>query len=338
MNLIHEFGVVGLASTVLLTGAGLGGGIAHAADFNWKLFTPFTVNDKPTQLYRAFAEDVEKATGGKLKIDVYAAGELPYKNSDVLRIVATNQVEMADLAIGPVAGEVPELNVFVLPFICTSMDQFYAAADEALPIIDGRLQEKFGVRGLTAWTMPPQEIWLTEDIGKIEELKGRKIRTWNKTQVEMLDLLGASGVAITPAEVIPALQRGVVDGAVTAAIPAYDWKFYEVLDYGYMLNFTMTNQVIAVNEEQYAKLPDDVRAALDDTVQNWQLQFREAIETAAVEAGSKLEEEGMELIDPSESDIQTARDVTKPMWNAWAEENGPLAAELLKTVSNACSK
>ena len=74
-----------------------------AADADWKFYTYFAANDKPTALHRAFAEDVTKATGGRLKITVFASGELPYKASDVLRIVAGNQVEIGDVAFGFVA-------------------------------------------------------------------------------------------------------------------------------------------------------------------------------------------------------------------------------------------
>ena len=55
-----------------------------AADAEWKFYTYFAANDKPTALHRALAEDVTKATGGRLKITVYSSGELPYKASDVL--------------------------------------------------------------------------------------------------------------------------------------------------------------------------------------------------------------------------------------------------------------
>lgn len=310
---------------------------ATAQDVTWKLFTPFTTNDKPTQIYRAFADDVLKASDGRLKIEVFSAGELPYKNSDVLRALATQQVDIADLAIGPVAGDVPELNVFVLPFICTSMDQFYEAAGPALEIIDQRLTDKFKVRGLAAWTMPPQQIWLKEPVNGIENLEGRKIRTWNRTQVEMLDLFGANGVAITPAEVIPALQRGVVDGAITAAIPAYDWKFYEVLKVGYMLNFTMTNQIIAVNQASFDALPPDLQEILTARARVWQEGFHKEIAAAAETAAAKLKEEGMTLEAPGAADFETARATTRAMWESWAEENGEIAGQLLATVSKACA-
>lgn len=308
-----------------------------SAETTWSLYTPFSTNDKPTQLYRTFAEDVAEATGGDLVIEVYSSGELPYKNTDVLKALATNQVQIADLALGPVAGDVPELTVFGLPFLCTSTDGFYKAMDAAIPTFNERLQIKFKVHALAGWTMPPQQIWLREAVSEIGELEGKKIRTWNKMQVEMLDLLGASGVAITPSEVIPALQRGVVDGAITAVIPAYDWKFYEVVDAGYMLNFTMTDQLIAVNDGAFDALSPETQQALTQTAETWQDKFKEAIDVASSEAAEKLGAEGMTLITPSAADVETAQDATKPLWQNWADANGEIAAKLLEDVSNACS-
>jgi len=307
------------------------------AETKWSLFTPFGANDKPTELYREFASDVAKATDGELVIEVFSSGELPYKNTDILRALATDQIQIADLAIGPVAGEVPELTVFGLPFICTSTDQFYTAIDEALPIFNERLQDKFKVRALTGWTMPPQQVWLRDKVDQISDLKGRKVRTWNKMQVEMLDLMGASGVAITPAEVIPALQRGVVDGAITAVIPAYDWKFYEVVDYGYMLNFTMTDQIIAVNEKAFGALSPETQTVLTETANAWQDKFRAAIDAAAGEAETKLTAEGMTLLTPADADFASAKESTRAIWQAWADANGEIAGKLLDRVSAACA-
>lgn len=313
-------------------------GLAGPADAatNWSLFTPFTTNDKPTQLYREFAKDVATATKGDLVIQVYSSGELPYKNSDVLKALATNQVQIADLALGPVAGDVPELTVFNLPFLCTSTDQFYKAIDAAMPIFNARLNSKFKVHGLAGWTMPPQEIWLRGEVSSIGDLKGKKIRTWNKMQVRMLDLLGGSGVAITPAEVIPALQRGVVDGAITAVIPAYDWKFHEVAKSGYMLNFTMTDQLIGVNNSAFDALSPETQKELVATAKAWQGKFHEAIDAAAAEAAKKLKANGMKLVTPSDADFATARNDTKPIWVEWAKANGAIAENLLDKVGWAC--
>lgn len=178
---------------------------AQAADVEWKLYTYFGANDKPTQLHRAFAEDVEKATGGRFKIEVFSGGELPYKAQDVLKAVATNQVQAGDVAIGFVAGDVPELNALSLPFVCTSIDKFYdGAAAAAEPFVSKVLVEKFRTYPLMQWVMPPQQIWLREPIDGVDGLRNLKVRSWNREQAQLMSLLGGSGVTITPAEVIPA--------------------------------------------------------------------------------------------------------------------------------------
>ena len=115
------------------------------ATVEWRYFTYFLPNDKPTQLTRAFAEDLSKATGGKLKLTVFAAGELPYKAADVVRAVSNNQVQMGDVALGFASGDVPDLNVLQLPFLCTSYDQFDRALPTVASVVDDQLKQKFGL-------------------------------------------------------------------------------------------------------------------------------------------------------------------------------------------------
>src|SRR5690349_4682691 len=111
-------------------------GAAGAQEFNWKLYTFFGANDLPSKPARGFAEDVTKSSGGRLKISFFTAGELPYKFNEVLRAVATNQVQIGELGMGLNAGELPGLNPFDLPFICTSIPQWRKAVVAISPIID----------------------------------------------------------------------------------------------------------------------------------------------------------------------------------------------------------
>lgn len=309
----------------------------HAAEVEWKYYTYFATNDKPTQLHRQFAEAVEKASDGRFKIDVFAAGELPYKAQDVLKAVASHQVDMGDVALGFVAGDVPQLNAFAMPFVCTSIDKFYdKGAAAAQPYLDKVLAGKFHVVPLMQWVMPPQQLWLRKEVAGIDQLKGLKVRAWNRQQVEMMQLLGGTGVTITPAEVIPALERGVVDGAFTAAVPAYDWKFYDVVDFGYMLSFNLAHQVAAVNEAAYQALPADLKKILDDTAKSFPAEYRKAMIEGDRTAREKLKEKGMTLRDATPEEEARLRKVTQPMWTEWADANGDTAKQMLADVAAAC--
>jgi TRAP-type C4-dicarboxylate transport system substrate-binding protein len=325
------------AIAIAATGLGLFAQTASAAEVEWKFFTYFGANDKPTQLHKAFAEDVEKATNGRLKITVFSNGELPYKASDVLRIVAQNQVEIGDVAFGFVAGDVPALNALSMPFSCTSIDKFYdKVAPAVAKVIDEELAKRFKVQSTVQWVMPPQQLWLTKDVQGIDGFKNLKVRSWNREQSEMMRILGGSGVTVTPAEVIPALQRKVVDGAFTAAVPALDWKFNEVTPYALMLNLTLAHQSMVVNQAALDKLPPDLKQTFLARAQESANRYRSEMIAADSAARKTLAEKGMTLRELSPADQARLREAVKPIWQEWTSKNGPASQAMLDTVVAAC--
>ncbi len=310
---------------------------AAAAQFDWKFYTYFAANDKPTLLHKAFAEDVSKASQDRLNIQVFASGELPYKASDVLRTVARNQVQIGDVAFGFVAGDVPQLNALSMPFSCTSIDKFYDNAAPAMEQdINQVLGDKFKTQSIMQWVMPPQQLWLVKPIASIDDLKNLKVRAWNREQVDIMAALGGAGVTVTPAEVIPALQRGVVDGAFTAAVPALDWKFNEVTKMGYMLNLTLAHQAMVVNQKALSELPEDLKKLLVDKAAEWAPKYRAAMIEADRDARKQLQEKGMTLMDVSPADLEKLRAAAKPIGEAWAAKNGEMASKMLAGAVDAC--
>ncbi|MGE8943382.1 TRAP transporter substrate-binding protein DctP [Leptospira interrogans] len=324
---------------ILATGALaiIGARDASAADVSWKFYTYFAANDKPTTLHRAFAKDVETATNGRLKITVYSAGELPYKAADVLRVVSSRQVEIGDVAFGFVAGDVPELNALSMPFSCTSMDKFYDTLAPSIekPINDV-LESKFKSTSIMQWVMPPQQLWLAKPVDGVDGLKNLKVRSWNREQAEMMRLAGGSGITITPAEVIPALQRGVVDGAFTAAVPALDWKFNEVTKFGFMINLTLAHQAIVINQAALNSLPEDLRKILAAKTEEWAPKYRAELIAADKSARQTLTEKGMTLKDATSDEITRLRDLTAPIASDWVSKVGPVGKDMLAVAVKAC--
>ena len=308
-----------------------------AAEFEWRFFTYVSPNDFHAKMNKAFAESITKASGGRLKITHYAAGELPYKSADVLKAVAMDQIQMGQVGAGLIAGDAPELNVFAMPFICTNYRQFAAGVKAMGDIPDKVMNDRFGVKVLMQWPIPSQNIWLTKSIKRITDLKGRKIRTWNPQQVEMLRLFGASPMSIDPNEVITALQRKVVDGAITSALTANDWKAYDIVKYGFMLNFTMAHQFTLVNAAAFNKLPADLQKLVMEQVAAWTPRYYSESEATDQAARNNMKKHGTILVDPTPEDMAMARKTLRGQWNEWADKNGVVAKELLQRVSSACA-
>ena len=325
------FACAGAVALAVAAGAALA-----QATVEWRYFTYFPVNDKPTQLTRAFAEDVTKATGGKFKLTVFAAGELPYKAPDVVRAVSNNQVQMGDIALGFASGDVPDLNVLQLPFLCTSYDQFDRALPAVAVVADEQLRQKFGLVVGIHWTMPPQNLWLNRPVTQLDGLKGMKVRAWNPEQVEMTKLLGGSAISITSAEVIPALERKVIDGAITSALSANDWKAFEIVKTGYMVNMTMGHQVMLVNAAELAKLAPDVRATLLAKMKEYSPRYRQMSETGDQDARRNLVANKVNLVEPTAEDRKRAQGIMRPMWDAWAKSHGKVGQQLVDGAIKAC--
>jgi TRAP-type C4-dicarboxylate transport system substrate-binding protein len=312
--------------------------VSGAAEAEWKFFTYFPSNDRVVHAYREMIEDINKSSAGALKISLYSAGELPYKATDGVKITATDKVQMADAAVGFVAGDVPAFNVYGMPFLCTTFEEFFSSVKSIEPQMNDELKNKFKIAVLFHWTMPPQNIWTIKPINTLEDLKGRKIRAWNPEQVTMLKQLGAIPVSISSGEVPTSLQRGVIDGAITSALSVNDWKLYDFVKFGLMINFAMGHQFVLVNMEEIAKLPKEAQEMIKRKGEEWEKKFRALTPQFEDEARKSLVSKGMTLGELTPADVKKAKELMRPMWEEWATKNGDVAKKLLNTVMQTTTK
>ncbi|MDQ6436966.1 TRAP transporter substrate-binding protein DctP [Mesorhizobium sp. LHD-90] len=310
---------------------------AYAADFEWKMFTIYDVADKQTEWAKGFAAEVKEATGGRLNIRVFSGSELPYKGVDVYRAIAGRQIEIGHSPTGFIASDLPVVAAMSMPFVCTDMHKFFdGALPKVRPMMDQAISDKFKATPIMHWAMPGQQIWSVPEVKTIADLKGRKIRTWNREQVETLDKLGATSASITTAEVTQALQLGTVDGAITAAINANNWHWSQVLKNGYMFNITLSHEVISANNAALAELPEDVRKTFMEVAVRWEAKFREEVFRLDSAAREALVGQGMTLSEPNADDAKALREMTVEIGKNWAEANGEVAQEILTGIQEGC--
>jgi len=309
-----------------------------AAEVNWTFFSYLPSTDRVVSLYRAAYDDLLKSSNGRFKINLNSAGELPYKPVDAVKITASNKVQMADAAVGFVAGDVPELNVLSMPFLCTTFDGYFKTIEAIAPIFEEDLMKKFKISVLFHWTNPPQNIWTTKPIKTLDDLKGMKIRAWNPEQVTMLRTLGAVPVSIASDEVPSSLQRKVIDGAITSALSVNDWKLYEFLSHGLIINFAIGNQFVLMNMEEFNKLPKDLQPLLREKAKDWFVNFKKSTPEFEMQARKNIQEKGIKFVELSPSDFDKARKMMRPMWEEWANKQGPVAQKLLDEVTKIMGK
>jgi TRAP-type C4-dicarboxylate transport system substrate-binding protein len=165
-----------------------------------------------------------------------------------------------------------------------------------------------------------------------------KIRIWNPEQVTMLKMLGATPVSIASDEVPSSLQRKVIDGAITSALSVSDWKLYEFLSNGLIINFLIGSQFVLMNQDEFNRLPKDLQSLLQQKSKQWFTKFQQSTPKFEMDARKNIQEKGIKFNELSPSDFEKARKMMRPMWDEWSSKNGPVAQKLLDEVTKVLGK
>jgi len=217
----------------------------------------------------SFAEEVERESDGRIKINVRPAGQL---GGDVA-IIEQLQQNLVQIAIPPTAtmgNFEPKLQVIDLPFILPSEKQMAAVLDGEVgrQILDSL--DQHGMYGVNFWGAGFRH--MTNNIRVIsgpEDLSGIKMRTMQAPVIlTQYREWGASPTAMAFAEVYNGLQAGVVEGQENPIANIVAMKFYEVQDHLTLTGHAYHGYSAIVNKDAWNALPDDLKAVMTTAFDN----------------------------------------------------------------------
>ena len=190
---------------------------------------------------------------------------------------------------------------------------------------------------LASFTWPEQDFYCKGDIKSVEDLKGKKIRVQGTSQADLAKAFGASAVTIAFGEVVPALEKGVVDCGITGTMPAYKAKWPEVTNTLFRLPVGFTVGIWVVNLNTWNKLSPDTRAFLEKQFKALEDKSWKTIEAETEEGVACTTGQGgtcsvgppgkLKLVKPSEADLK-ARDkaLNDVVLKSWAKRCGDACA------------
>ncbi|NLD70677.1 MAG: TRAP transporter substrate-binding protein, partial [Limnobacter sp.] len=139
-------------------------------------------------------------------------------------------------------------------------------SDAYKPVYDKFYGERFGIKVLGIWPYSAQVLFCNGEIKGLADLKGRKVRTGNRTLAEFVEAFGGTGVTLAFNEVVPALQNKVVDCAITGTLSGNTAKWHEVSTHVYALPLGWSHVMHAVNLKRWNSLDPKVREFLEKEV------------------------------------------------------------------------
>lgn len=194
---------------------------AQSTPIRWRCVTSWARNmPGPGVSARRLAERIKSMSDGALQIDVFGAGEI-VPAFQTLDAVSQGSVEMAHTASLFWGGKMPAAPLFTTqPFGFNAVEHMAWLASGGQTIWD-ELYAPFKVRAFVAGNTGPSAAgWFRREIKTVADIKGLRIRATGLGG-EVYNALGATALAIPPADTFAALERGVID-AVELLAPAND--------------------------------------------------------------------------------------------------------------------
>jgi TRAP-type transport system periplasmic protein len=253
---------------------------AAAADFVMKFGTA-TINETQHQFIKFYKEELEKASGGRIEVQIYPASQL----GPIPREIEGVQLGNIQGYIGPVdffVGVDPRFGVFSAPMLFR--DESNAAATIHDPAVQKAMFDLAAPKrmvGIATLDLGSSNYGAKNAIMRLSDFNGKKLRI-NGTELERQKMakLGATGIGMPLSEVVPALDQGTIDGTISGLSVFVAFKMNDLLKVVTVTNDTFIISIAVVSKPWLDTLPSDLQKAVTDAgaavqtkAQAWEVDF-----------------------------------------------------------------
>jgi TRAP-type C4-dicarboxylate transport system substrate-binding protein len=293
---------------------------AAAAQVKWDMPTPYPATNFHTENIVQFAADIDKATGGKLKITVHPGASL-FKAPEIKRAVQGGQAQAGEILISGYANEDPVFGVDSVPFLATS----YADAAKLWKASRKAIEDRFAKQGMVvlyAVPWPPQGIYSSKPLNAVADMKGLKMRTYNPYTSRIAELAGAQPVTIQAAELAQAFATGAVNANITSGATGYDTKAWEVVKNYYDTQAWLPKNVIFANRKAFEALDKATQAAVLKAAAAAETRGWKVSEEKTAFYLGELKKNGMNVAPPSAQLKADFQKIGQAMTEEWLKSAG----------------
>lgn len=308
-------------AAALAVGFGAAPASAQEVTLSLHQFLPAQAN-VPKLILDVWADNVEAASDGRIKIDRYPSMQLGGRPPELMDQAIDGVADIVWTVIGYTPGRYPSSEVFELPFMMTDAGAGPMSHAFWEMFESGMKDSEFkDVHILGTWVHGPGMIHSNKEVKTPTDMQGLKIRGGSRLVNSFLSELGASPIGMPVPAIPEALSKGVIDGTtipweVTAAlkVPELVGNHTEFTGAAlYTLGF-----VLAMNKDRYEGLPADLQKVIDD---NSGLEF-------SVFAGTTQEasdgparqlamDRGNNIVTVSGADVDAWKAAAEPIYTNW---------------------
>ncbi|WP_256840337.1 TRAP transporter substrate-binding protein [Ornithinimicrobium faecis] len=283
-------------------------------------------------------ESIEEQTDGSVTVTTFPAGQL-YNDSAAVDAIPGGQADIGIVQMDFWTGKVNVLGALYIPMLYDSPSHFYDARAQMVDTLNENMQEHANSRIVGWFNYSPQTLVTSAPVNSVDDFTGMKIRGWGEYSSAFFDAAGADAVVMSAGDVYDAIQRGTIDGALSAWTSMEDRSFYEVGSYMYDANIQpVTAYALVINNDVWEGLSDEEQAAIQTAGEEMDQWSAEQMDTLTADSIEYVQEQGIEIIEWDESTFREIQDATLGELRELYEHNtGGEGAPLLDMVEDARS-
>jgi TRAP-type C4-dicarboxylate transport system substrate-binding protein len=284
----------------------------------WNASLPWSIKEYHTTNAIDFAAAVNAETGGALEIKVFPGGVLGLRGPDTVRALSEGLVDLASVPAVQEAGNEPVLALESLPFLIQNQEELRLLYSLSRPKIERDLANK-GLKVLYIVPWPRQNFYLKTKVSSLEDLRGLKIRTYDRNSSEMMEMFGLVPLQMPSSDVVPALASGMVDAVMTSTTTGAAQGYWEFLPYIYRTNHLWLSNIFAVSLESWNELDEDTQNRIEALATEMEVGFWDIAAKDDLEKLNFLIKNGVEIIEINNNFMNEMRTASRPMWQAYMD-------------------
>ena len=296
----------------------------------WQCYTfDSSTVDPLYQRFLKLAADIKEASGGRINVSCHPGGSLPINSEDITQSISTGTIQFA-LGDSSYSSVIPAAGVLQLPGLYADEAQLASAAKALTPF----LKEQFAARNIVMLgiaSYPRQVLWSTQKLTSLSDLKGLKIRVTNPEQGEFASRFGATPLTLGMSDVPTALQRGVIQGVLTANVGG-GIVWHGLVHYNLRTGPNFVTIALLANKTTFDALPQDLQDKILSLCADASQQMTALLLSRENGMTADFEKDGLIVTPGTPADELAIRQRMEPYWAEWARQHGADAQKALSIV------
>jgi len=298
------------------------------AQSKWDMPTPYGDGEFHTINVRQFVEDVKKASGGQIDINVHSNGSL-LKHPDIMRAVSSGQVPIGEFLLGQFGNEEPVFNADNVPFLAAGYDAAWKLYVAQKPVLTKKLEGR-GMTLLYSVAWPGQGLYTKNPLKSVDDFKGVKFRTYSAYTARLAELLGASPTVIQVPEVPQAFATGTISAMITSSATGTQTKSWEFVKNYYATNAMHPKNVVVVNTRVFNGLTGAQKKLITDAAAAAEKRGWDLSKQREQSANKMLADNGMTVHTPDTALMTSLAKVGDTIAAEWLKAAGADGEAILK--------